>query len=285
MKSTAQSAPTVAGVGLADTARDATKATASTATGMGGNFITNSIANFKQAESQLLGMASTFQKTSKLFPQATDAINGLNAAIVTFEDELTQLILEPVRLGQAVTGLFSTINAVGLTAEERLLTFRQFFGFGDDETILVGTTVDLQERQKNKSSINATVQNTALCEAYRNASQVEFTNTDELDKANQDLEEQFNKLTDGVDPDGGSEYEFTEDMLETLGDLRNTVRQFLQEQRLTIFNVETIETNPIPLQVLAYSLYSSSELTEELTSLNGFFNTELISGDVRVFTQ
>jgi prophage DNA circulation protein len=284
-KATASPVPTVAGISLSDTAKAADSAKAAIAASVGVNFITNSVAGFKQAEVQMLAFSGGFQKVSRLFTQQTGALSAVNAAVTAFEDELTQLILNPVQLGTSVTGLLSTINATGLTAEERLLTFRNFFGFGDDEEYLEGTTVDLQERQKNTSTLEATVQADSLSEAYRNISQIEFTNTDDLDAANQDLEDQFNKLTNGIDPDGGSEYEFTEDMLESLEDLRTIVRQFLEQQRLTIFRVETKEVNPVPVQVLAFELYGSSELTDELTNLNGFFNTEQVSGDVRVFTE
>ena len=272
---------------LADVQDKADASNASLATGFGETFgvSTPFTQNFVSAESLLDSAGAFFNSQRTVFVQSTETISGVTNVIDNFTADIVRLINAPPELGTTLIDLYQSIVTLYPTAEERFEALKQFFSFGDSDDEINTSTVSLQERKLNQNCIINTIKSGALVEAYRAAAEKEYGTTDEIDEAQEDLEDQFGSILGDTNLDDASNSGLTEETQISLADLRDSVRSFLDNAKLMTAQVVTINTVEMPAQLLSYTYYGSSDNTVEIIELNSIRNPSFVSGEVEILSQ
>lgn len=76
-----------------------------------------------------------------------------------------------------------------------------------------------------------------------------------------------------------------ESLLDEVQVLRTQAREFFDEQKLTVRRIINVQTNETTTRLLAYQYYASSDLGEELATLNNILNVSNIKGAVDILTE
>ena len=158
-----------------------------------------------------------------------------------------------------------------------VILYVDMFGFGDNLYIVLGTTRQRQERKKNQDLMTNSVQAVFLAQAYQASAVKKYTTVEDVDQVKTTLEAQFDKVVDS---------DISGDLRESLKELRVVVNSFLDAERLTSRNVETVFSNITPLRVLAFSYYADDNdtVTQTLSDLNNATNLSFVEVDLRVLT-
>jgi hypothetical protein len=120
------------------------------------------------------------------------------------------------------------------------------------------------------------VQSEALSNSYLTSSQSTYKTVTDINEIEADLETQYQKLF------------FSEninvELMNSLTELRTITTGFFSEQKLTVSQIITIQSNPISIRSLAYSYYGDSSDGEDIAELNGLYDLAYEQGDIRIFT-
>lgn len=73
--------------------------------------------------------------------------------------------------------------------------------------------------------------------------------------------------------------------LNNLDNLRITVQQFLNTQRLSASNIVTVRRNTRPARLLSFDYYGTSENATSIIDINNNINVSYFSGDIKVLTE
>lgn len=276
--------------------------------------------SFVDATATLNRAFDAFDEKTKIVAQATDATNEFSSLINTFSTNINNLARQPQALAdsinnifQNINGLYATISAVSLTGNQSITTgvtpvtevvtvdlasaakntlavFENFFDFDDDQVELLPTTVSKIERQTNNDIIKQTMQLNALSFSYLNAAQVEFGTVDDIDETADRLEAQFKKIIENNDELNKllllspEPKEVGNETINALKDMRTQTQQFFEAAKLTVKQIITVKTVEIPVRVLTYQYYGSSELSEDIVALNDDPNVSFYKGDIKILT-
>jgi len=150
------------------------------------------------------------------------------------------------------------------------------FPFGTNDPIVETNTVGRVERKRNRDLLRANMRTQALSFAYINASEVDYQNTDDLDLAHDELEAQYIDVRDNQ--------LLSNESLEELDRLRVQAQKTLDVVRVNTRLIITVETPLIPLSVLTYRYYGSTDLVEIIADLNNINQNAFVEGDVRILT-
>jgi prophage DNA circulation protein len=230
--------------------------------------------NFIEGEALLDNVGAKFEDVSRTFRNSTTGVDEFTAAITDFNNDVRDLLLTPVVLGNSVKNLFATMRGVATTPKEFLTGLNGFFDFGDDDTEILQTTQERVERLENQEVINNAVRVGALVDSYRFIVTIDFDTVSDIDSEQERLDDQYDNVVESLPTATQT----------SLTGLRNLVRDFLDGQRISAKRVITIETKTIPAQVLTYSLYGNVDDTEKIIELNETKDVSFISGSVEVLT-
>ena len=106
--------------------------------------------------------------------------------------------------------------------------------------------------------------------------QIAFDNEDSLAAISAQLEDQYTDVRDNE--------LLSNETLITLDDLRIQANAALAEILLNTRKVITINTRQIPLPVLVFEYYGSTDLVDVISELNGVQQSAFVSGDIRILT-
>lgn len=191
-----------------------------------------------------------------------------NADLDTFQNNLVAIIKRGT-IGEELEILFNSFDIVGDTPENQYILSIQLFDFGDDDV----PTTQSEKQSLNRATINTAVQVNSLALSFENATQIEFSNTEELQDVVDQLNDQFQKVIDkGLDIDTRT----------SLLNLKTLAFSFFSQ--LDLKTIIDIETNIIPSTVLAYQYYKDSTRSDEIVELNKIQNTGFIEGALRIIS-
>ena len=232
--------------------------------------------NFDDANEKVADIANASKEFVGRFTKVKDIQNEFNAQINLFIQNSLALINVPVDLAEEITSIQTIAINSPLDAVSRLQLSQLFFDFGDNDTVIVENTTQRIERKRNRDVLNLQIQGQYLAQAYNNAAQIEFNNIEELDSTVAVIEDQYQKFVakDNLDDDSA----------EALADIRAISQQFFEEQRLNVSRITTVNTPTIPMAVLAYQYYGSTDNTDALITLNQTRNVSQVMGDTRILT-
>ena len=254
--------------------------------------------NFTAASQKLNSMVNKFSSSTSFFQVAADEINSFSNELGELSENVTRLVSQPQELAESVVSLFQTVNGLYSSVEATFGVMQKFFDFGDGDTEIIQDTVIKQERARNNSLLNNLVRGSALILNYSNATQIEYSTVNEVERIGSILEDQYQSIvidsvrvtrttpilstTVTTQPKQNSLQSST---LDSITSLRVQVQKFLEERRLSASQIVSINTHQIPARVLAYQYYGDSSLGPDISKLNSNLNVSFLKGDVEVFTE
>lgn len=232
--------------------------------------------NYLDALTTLSTITGAFSVNSDTVTLVTSEINSFNSALSTFQDNQYANIFNSTQLASNLNDVFNSYGQIGNTPENQLKLTQRLFDFGADRAPVMPTTVERIARIENRDIINSVMRANALVQAYNTVTSLSLGNTEEIDTLSKTLEAQF-------------EYVLNENTLEgdTVANIKNMrvqVREYLDQQRATAPRIATITTKEIPMTILAYQYYGSTDNTQELIDLNSELDPTFVEGSVRILT-
>jgi prophage DNA circulation protein len=241
-----------------------------------GNFSVNLgfLGNFSAATSKINSITDTVRAATDFISDGTANIAEINKLIEGVEAKTNALALNPVALGDAITGLISGVVGHSGGVDSTIEVVRGLFDFGAADAPIPPVTVGRIERKKNNDILNAAVNDLALGFAYETTAQIDFITVDEIEAASSELETQYKTVQGGADQESN----------DVLTDMRSETQAFFNDERLTARQIITVETNRISTRLLSYQYYADSSEGERLGLINQNPDVNFISGEVKVLT-
>jgi prophage DNA circulation protein len=233
-------------------------------------------ANFEDSVEQLLGIADQYESILDIRTLTGD-ISNYSKRLGDFREKITTYINNPITMAQELVGLYTDMQSLPSNGEDQLLLNETFYNFGDSDTFLEEKTLGRIERARNRRILNDSLNALALVNSYEAASNSTYFSTEELNETRDSLENQYDATIERpqIDPN----------VFEHLSQARVYTREFFKDQEAQAFRINTIQTNKIPMTVLAYQYYGDTDLTENLIELNGITYNPSVEGNIKLYTR
>lgn len=231
---------------------------------------------FVKTESFLTDIYKAFNKVARIFNQVRSEISSYKSIIETLKNNIRRLVNAPGEIISAIEDTFDSLVALAETPEYAIKTLSQLFGFGDDTEEPSPVTIDRQATIANTRALRRIVQQSALVNAFQQASLVDYLTVDQITNTEILLYNQFNKVYS------------EEDDLETLNSLltlHNATMTFLAQRKVSAKNVITITTPQTTLRELVYRYYGNLDNYDTILGLNQFNDVGFISGSVKILSE
>lgn len=243
----------------------------------GDYFVDNSLTgSFSNALDGLNNFIESFDEAIDGYDFLTNEINSLSSQIIEFNNNIASLVQTPVNLAQSIYNLYITANNAFPAASQTLDMMKRLFFFeSNDKPLIQVDTAAQNEINNNITVLNNSVNAMSLANAYYQMTVVEYTNTDEIEKQEKDLEDQYDALSNSSD--------LSAEVRRALNDLRYSATQAISEIKTTTPDLIDINIkNEIPLRKLEYMYYGENTRTESLISINKLQNIDFVSGDLEI---
>lgn len=239
------------------------------------------VGNFNDALENVAAIGEEIAAVSTLAEPLTDRVGDFTKLVNNFGASIGSLIQSPANLASSIGALFEALNNLYEAPGDVLRVLRGLFSFGDDDPVIPitagrATTVGLTERKRNRDMLRANIRTQSLSYAYLNAPQVEFSNTDDLDLVQDELEAQYTDVRDNQ--------LLSNESLELLDRLRVQAQKTLDNARVNTRSIITVETPLRPLSVIVYAYYGSTDLVETIADLNNINQNAFVEGEIRILT-
>lgn len=247
-------------------------------TDIANNFLVSgtSFTNYNAAVELVGDIADAFDDASRVVNVSSDNISSFSADLLNFRNDINANIRSANNLASSMTGLFNTINVIATDPVDQFTIFKNFFDFGDDLPAVEAINLERRQRQQNQEILTSAMQVNALSFAYATASTIDYTDTDQLSTIRNDLEAQYNKV---------SQFELiSQDTFYDLQGLRNEMRIFFAKEAVNVPNIVTIETPVMPVSILSYQYYGTTDRSEQILNLNPSEEVSFIEGDIRILS-
>lgn len=188
-----------------------------------------------------------------------DAVADFNNKFTNYQQNYNSYIQTPSAL---YTNTQDVINALTLTAtsNDLFIIASKLSNFSLGQQLIEPRTSAQQEKNDNLLTIYETfaVLNFGLlCNAIV---VYDVKSLDDVNLLRRKLDREYEKILDSV--------RLSTDVLQDIQDLRASVINYLDQQRLVAPEVITIDVDAVPLSVLEYSLYGNNYKTDDLRILN-----------------
>lgn len=254
--------------------------------------------NFTDAFANINGVLDSLTAATQIADPITENITDFTMQVNVTRTNIGQLIDSPTQLADSIQNLFESINNLYETPESTLAVFQSLFSFGDDDPDLIQTTSGLKERKNNRDLIRTNITGLALNYSYLNGVQSTFQTEVQIETVQQVLEDQYLIIKAGrlIDnsvenlklPDDQSEPNtplLSNESFEAIDQLRTQAQKTFENTRLDTSAIITIETPLIPLSVLVFTYYGSTDLVDSIAELNGIQQNAFVEGELRILTQ
>lgn len=232
--------------------------------------------NFTDAFDALNKVSNALSTAYTLTEPISDLASDFRISLNRFSSNIGNLIQAPVDLSTTLFNLFFDLDTLYESESDAYSVFRSLFDYGNDDPIIMQTTVGRIERKKNRDVIRATVKAYALLYAYNNAMLIDYFTTDDLDLIQDELEQQYLSLR--------AEPQLANEALELIDRTRIQAQFTLDLVRVNTRSIITVETRPKPLAVLVYEYYGSTELVDIIAELNNVKQHSFVEGQLKIVT-
>lgn len=232
--------------------------------------------NFSAAVDKVNSIIDEAREATAFIGEAAQTLNEFSAQIGELSANVNGLVSDPLALSQAVTGLFESVNGLYASAGATFDTFAGFFGFGDDDEPIRQDTAGRIERQANNNIMNGAVSASSLGFAYLAITRIDFQTTREIEELTAELDAQYL----AVQENGSSQQ-----VKDAVTDMRVKVLQALEEVRVNVSQIITVQTNPTTARLLGFSYYGNDTQGETIAELNGFNDVSFVEGSAEVLTE
>lgn len=210
----------------------------------------------------------------------------------------------PLLLFAEAADLLLGVDGLTLDVFAKFVACRALFDFGESDSSYPTTTaspvridpdprtIEDAQRRTNAKCISNFMRIGTTIESFAQSGNTTFETVDQIDQYELILNQQFEDIKDLVTQNPEAEiYDFNSiepDYSKTYSaivDLRTSVRQYMDQQRLIAPRVEIITVVPVPASVLAYQLYQDSTRAEQILELNDLRDAMVLEGEIRVLSE
>jgi prophage DNA circulation protein len=233
--------------------------------------------NFADALDNLNDVSAAIASVADLADPLLENIASFRQSVSNFTGSINNLIQTPAALAGEISGMFEDVNNLFSAPETLLGAFTSLFSFGADDPVVLPTTAGRIQRIKNRELVRANMRTNALIYAYLSAVESEYSNTDDLDAVQASLEAQYLDIRNNQLISGATS--------EELDRLRVQAQQSFDIVRVNTRAIITIETPRIPLSVLVFKYYGSTELFDVIAEMNNVKQNAFVEGELRILTE
>lgn len=238
--------------------------------------------------SNALSFDSAFDTLGEYSALFKDAINAgskvanlgnvANSFVNTFETNIASITNSASQLGDTFESSYDSLDFLGDDNEEQLAILKTFNSFEYDSGLEeLSDSYNAREQINNNRIIVNAVRINALALQYKTVSTEEFTNSEQVDSFQGDLETQFNDLITSLSLDYDIEY-----LLIQLNTEMNKLFKSVRD-RVADIEVVSIQSNT-NITNLSYAYYGTTDKAEELLDLNQLISANFIQGETKVLT-
>jgi prophage DNA circulation protein len=249
----------------------------------------NSVINLEYTLNFIRNIESVVQVTQRIAEQLRalyriavsfeDGREQFRRSIDNFEAKQYSLAQNPGQLADDLTTLIGDFDNLSDDSQARFDFNRQAFGLGFEDELPPEITLALIERKKNIRILNGIYNYLIINNLYATATVLTYDNEDQLNNVQNILESFYDELTTNAS------VLLTNEMLTSLADIRDQTQKFFANVRTSVAKIITIRTDAIPVRVLAYNYYGSSDNYDEILALNDWTNPSVIKGQIRILDQ
>lgn len=142
----------------------------------------------------------------------------------------------------------------------------------DQNGVIIPKTKQQIDRLNNAQIAVGLFRTSAFIEYMNQLSRVEFDNTNEIDFYISNIEQQYNELSQFLEPNS----------LESLSNLRDLLRILFNNKRLSTNKISQVEVYKEPVSILSFNLYETSNMSSQIIKLNGISDVMEITGEIEV---
>ncbi len=238
---------------------------------------TNVIGIYEGSKDKTQEISDQFNSSLNFADKLEDSIDSINVAISDFQADVIALASQPLELAASIDNIFRTIKSAMSSAIAMFDVYKNIFGFGYelDPNLNVNTTGNTQ-RSLNNCTLNNAMNASALAGAFLAVSQKDQKTVSEIDADIQILEDQLVLMINStciIDPN----------VLDSILDLREITYEFLEERKLNVSKIISVDTKITSARALSYLYYgddSESVAIAELNSGSGL----VYDNDVEIFS-
>ncbi len=243
---------------------------------------------YESAVESIEKVSDAFSDVRTFGANITAQVNIYNAGIVNFTNQINSLVTQPALLANAIATLFANLNELFIAPADTYGAFVALFGFASGSIPSTANTLGRIQRVSNQNIIDKTMNIGALGYAYVASSQLEFQTNIDIEDVEAQLETQYasaiNPNLSSEETDNGVNSGISDDMLEDLNDLRVSSLELLDDEILNTKKIISMTVPKLPISVIAYRLYGSTDLADSLVSLNGINQSTFVAGDILVLS-
>jgi prophage DNA circulation protein len=234
------------------------------------------VGNFADAVASVEGFVADSISAAKKQIADNPTISSFKASSDSFLSSVNTLVQLPSSLAGQVSSTFAQLDSLYTGANARLAVFTDMFSFGDDDVAIRPTTAGRIQRKRNRVAMQTVVKTQALSYAYVSAGEIEYASTDDLDKVQSQLEDQYLSIRDSSS--------ISNESLEQLDRVRVQALKTLDLSRVNTRSIVTVDTDQMPLSVLAFNYYGNTDLVDQIAALNNISQNAFVEGQVRILT-
>jgi prophage DNA circulation protein len=234
------------------------------------------ISNYENAKTQLSNLGDTFSSVVNPFDTASLASSQYRLNVSNFTSSITTNIKNPSALAGSVQELFTSLDNLSSEPRERWSIAKQFFTYGNTVVNPPPTTFKRQQLIRNNTALFSQVNFSSLANAYSAASQIDYTNENELNAIEQALNDQYFYCIDQTN--------LNTTAMNSLNSLRNQVRIYFESIRLNVKQLVNITTQQTTISALVYAYYNSLDNVKLILDINKLYNPENIRGNLQIVT-
>lgn len=231
--------------------------------------------NITSSATQILSLANALDDISKNVESNEESAKDFNSRLQIFNTN-SIFIASSDDIGNQLADLIFNFDSLASESQDRLDSSRKLIGFGKNDEFLNLDTIEINERNQNKKLINGLTNGLAFANMCDSAKNIDYENEEDLDSVLLSLENAFDEIEQADYND------FMNDFFSNLITIRNQIRIFLEQTRITINKIIEIETPKLPMNVIAYKYYGNTEENQSLIQLNNITNPSFVSGTVKI---
>lgn len=242
-------------------------------------YTVNFVRNLEASSQNVQRMLAVMDSLAKISQSFTEGRNTYVRRSRNFSDNRHSIVRTASSIADSTTETISSFDNITNDQIARFDINRQAYGLGANDDLSPLTTAEVTERNKNARLSNGTFNYLTLNNLYNASTLLEYSDQIQLDNIQNLLESRYNDLVTNAN------YSISNDLLDSITELRNQSRRFFDNLRLTVAAVTTIKTEEIPLTVLTHQYYGNTDNYDEIRDINGITNLAVVSGEVRILEQ
>jgi len=223
------------------------------------------------ATSKVQGFSDSLGTYSSGVSGSAADIANLAFSVRDLKSNARDLCSHPALLSEQMTNAFSLLKTAA-NPSDVFASAKKMFGFGDSDASVPATTVSRSVQSQNQMQMNSLTQVIAVSSASTAAADVTYASTNDAIAARDELTSQIDKLMEsGV----------SDDVYSALQVLRTTITKAVPQPGQDLATVTTVTPDvTIPSIVLAYKLYGSQDLEQDIIDRNKIQHPGFIQGGV-----